>query len=397
MAIVNTTGLDGLELHSETVAALIEARGILVIVTENFTITFSSEQIEAWNLPEDSVLLIVVRALSLTRGITASRNVLHFSGIGSGFSIQLFENENDDEEDEADADDADEVDDDDADEDEEAVADADEADEADEAESADEDSDDEELPTINDMLSETVLEIQFLLNGQPIAMTVTGKVDVDISGMEFTTEERAGLTAVRIDDLDNDQWSVLPSRLEGDILSFYATTVGLYSVRVVGLEQLILMPPPGVAIQPPIYEDPTLPIIDPILPDIVPFAMSSTLRLTVGSSVYQLDGQDRTTDLGAPFVDPGTGRTMVPIRFIAENLGAEVDWNPATRVATLTRGSLELNLSMAEDMFLDGQNMGRPANVNGLLYVPLAYVAHYFGVSVEWDGTNRAIYITIEQ
>ena len=93
------------------------------------------------------------------------------------------------------------------------------------------------------------------------------------------------------------------------------------------------------------------------------------------------------------FIDASTDRAMVPIRFIAEILGAEVGWDQATRTARLARAGMVLELSMEADMYIDGQNMGRPANVGGFIYVPLAYVAHHFGVDVSWDGENRAIYI----
>jgi len=37
----------------------------------------------------------------------------------------------------------------------------------------------------------------------------------------------------------------------------------------------------------------------------------------------------------APYIS--NSRTLVPLRFVAESLGADVDWNPNTKVVTVTK------------------------------------------------------------
>lgn len=57
-----------------------------------------------------------------------------------------------------------------------------------------------------------------------------------------------------------------------------------------------------------------------------------TVSLTIGSTQATVDGQPTTLDV-APFVVGA--RTLVPLRFIAQSLGAAVDWNNGTSTVTI--------------------------------------------------------------
>jgi putative multiple sugar transport system substrate-binding protein len=56
--------------------------------------------------------------------------------------------------------------------------------------------------------------------------------------------------------------------------------------------------------------------------------------LTIGSATAMVNGVKTTLDV-APKILP-TGRTVVPLRFVTENLGAKVEWNATTRMVTVT-------------------------------------------------------------
>ncbi len=57
-----------------------------------------------------------------------------------------------------------------------------------------------------------------------------------------------------------------------------------------------------------------------------------TVSLTIGSTQAVVDGQPATLDV-APFVVGS--RTLVPLRFIAQSLGASVNWNDSTSTVTI--------------------------------------------------------------
>ncbi|OPX85469.1 MAG: Exoglucanase B precursor [Pelotomaculum sp. PtaB.Bin104] len=66
---------------------------------------------------------------------------------------------------------------------------------------------------------------------------------------------------------------------------------------------------------------------------------NQVIELWIGWNTARVNGQykliDSTNPKVAPFVLP-PGRTMLPLRFIAETLGAEVDWNQSNQEVTVT-------------------------------------------------------------
>ncbi len=70
-----------------------------------------------------------------------------------------------------------------------------------------------------------------------------------------------------------------------------------------------------------------------------------TIRLTIGDSNAEVDGQNVSLDVSASM---RTGRTMVPLRFISESVGLKVDWNQQERIITI--GSEDGEAIHAESM-----------------------------------------------
>ena len=65
----------------------------------------------------------------------------------------------------------------------------------------------------------------------------------------------------------------------------------------------------------------------------------TTIELWIGKNTALVNGEYKLIDPGNPEVKPiiiPPGRTMLPIRFIAENLGCRVDWDPALKEVKIT-------------------------------------------------------------
>jgi hypothetical protein len=63
------------------------------------------------------------------------------------------------------------------------------------------------------------------------------------------------------------------------------------------------------------------------------------IELWIGNNYARVDGQYKLTDSSNPQVTPiiaEPGRTMLPLRFIAENLGSKVDWDAGQKEVTVT-------------------------------------------------------------
>jgi uncharacterized Fe-S center protein len=58
------------------------------------------------------------------------------------------------------------------------------------------------------------------------------------------------------------------------------------------------------------------------------------VRMVIGSATLHLNGVPRTMDVAPVIIG---GRTMLPIRFIAENFGCDVGWDGAAQTVTLTQ------------------------------------------------------------
>jgi N-acetylmuramoyl-L-alanine amidase len=106
-----------------------------------------------------------------------------------------------------------------------------------------------------------------------------------------------------------------------------------------------------------------------------------------------MEGRDIISDVpGMLFND----RTLVPIRFISENLGAKVSWNQERKEATLKTESKEIVLKIdSPKVLVNGKQHILPDNVPAKLIgyednfrtmVPLRFVSEQLGMEVGWIG-----------
>ena len=89
-------------------------------------------------------------------------------------------------------------------------------------------------------------------------------------------------------------------------------------------------------------------------------------------------------------------RTLVPMRFLFEQLGADVQWEEATQTATATLANKAVAFSIDEnDASVNSQTvtMDVPARlINDKTMVPLRFLSENLGYTVTWDeATNTAI------
>lgn len=91
-------------------------------------------------------------------------------------------------------------------------------------------------------------------------------------------------------------------------------------------------------------------------------------------------------------------RTLVPMRFLFEKLGAEVSWDGATETATAVRANKAVAFSINDTMAtVNGAEatMDVPARlINDKTMVPLRFLSEELGYTVEWDEKTRMAMIT---
>lgn len=94
-------------------------------------------------------------------------------------------------------------------------------------------------------------------------------------------------------------------------------------------------------------------------------------------------------------------RTFVPIRVIAENLGAKVDYNKEDMTVTIKRDKTNILLTIGDDVaWISDEEKAGPARLDATAflkkdrtYLPLRSISELFGMEVNWDGAKRAVYI----
>ncbi len=107
-----------------------------------------------------------------------------------------------------------------------------------------------------------------------------------------------------------------------------------------------------------------------------------------------LDGQRIDFDV-QPVIE--NGRTLVPLRAIFEALGANVQWEGSTQTVTATKNGTEIKLIIGGQAFKNGQtvNLDVPAKiVSGRTMVPLRFVSEALGARVNWNGATQTIAIS---
>lgn len=121
---------------------------------------------------------------------------------------------------------------------------------------------------------------------------------------------------------------------------------------------------------------------------------TTTVILQIGSTTATVDGQSVTLDVPAQII---SARTMVPLRFLASALGAQVGWDATTRTVTYSLGSTQVVLQIGSTTAtVDGQGASLdvpPTIVGGRTLVPVRFVSEELGASVQWDGSTQSVTI----
>lgn len=181
--------------------------------------------------------------------------------------------------------------------------------------------------------------------------------------------------------------------------------------------------------------------------------MAKQLCMTIGSKIAKLYGKDLAMDVAPQIVN---GRTMLPARYVTENIGGEIEWIGEHQIVAITRDASVLVFQIGSDSailltFLDDSeenyvfnidmtdelnsivggyegnddiyngNIGfdyidykasigeydeeteytvseikldsAPALISGRTFMPVRVIATFLGADVMWDGETQTIMI----
>lgn len=124
----------------------------------------------------------------------------------------------------------------------------------------------------------------------------------------------------------------------------------------------------------------------------------TTIIMTIDSPTMQVNGEIISIDENGTAPIVVDGRTMVPIRAVVEELGGEVSWDAAARTVTVTKDSDVISLTIDSNLAeVNSQSVELdtpPIIVNKRTLLPLRFVSENLGAEVVWNAENRQITIT---
>jgi len=122
------------------------------------------------------------------------------------------------------------------------------------------------------------------------------------------------------------------------------------------------------------------------------------VNLVIGQSQAQINDQSVTMSAPAQVVE---GRTLVPLRFIGEAFGCDVQWNNDSRTATVIFVDQTIEVPIGQSYaVINGEKTAVqvPAQIiNGSTYVPLRFISENLGAKVDYNMTTSAISISIKK
>lgn len=127
--------------------------------------------------------------------------------------------------------------------------------------------------------------------------------------------------------------------------------------------------------------------------------IDSTLNqiiLTIGDMKAQVYGEVKYNDVAPKIVND---RTMLPARFVAENLGATVTWTEAEPTKVLiTKDDIEIIIYINSDKaYVNDKEiiLDSPAFIeNDRTYTPVRFICENLGANVTWDNDGKIVTIT---
>lgn len=122
------------------------------------------------------------------------------------------------------------------------------------------------------------------------------------------------------------------------------------------------------------------------------------ISFALGDKVLMINGEAVESEC-APYT-VGEGVTLVPVRIITEAFGAEVGWDETTETVTLKYQDVTIELVIGNSTALVNGNqvalLAPPELNEGRTMVPLRFISENFGAEVGWDPSADRITIVKE-
>ena len=139
-----------------------------------------------------------------------------------------------------------------------------------------------------------------------------------------------------------------------------------------------------------------------------------TLYFYLDKSYYEMEVNGNVNQIPMDVAPTAINqRTMLPIRFVAEAIGATVEWHQDTQSATFTKDGITATITLGSNIIQvsDGRQIvmdAEPTVISERIFVPLTNISQIFGMTngdlrdgedndIEWDQENYRVIITVRE
>jgi len=123
------------------------------------------------------------------------------------------------------------------------------------------------------------------------------------------------------------------------------------------------------------------------------------IKITIDNPVALINDVPQPPLEASPFI--WQGRTMVPVRLIAEGLGAQVNYDAPTKTVTVILGNDTIVMKI-DDKYatINGKSVlldAPPTIRSGRTFIPVRFVSEAFRAQVDWDAATRTVTVTYKK
>ncbi|MEN6349580.1 MAG: stalk domain-containing protein [Syntrophomonas sp.] len=128
---------------------------------------------------------------------------------------------------------------------------------------------------------------------------------------------------------------------------------------------------------------------------------SNQMRFYIGNTNYYVNSQLKSMDAAPQIYE---SRTVLPIGYVVEPMGAAIDWNQAAQKVTIKLNGKQIELTIGNS-YAQVNGVSKPIDANnsnvkpvilppGRTMMPLSFIMTELGCGVKWDGTTQEVKIT---
>lgn len=123
------------------------------------------------------------------------------------------------------------------------------------------------------------------------------------------------------------------------------------------------------------------------------------LTMQIGNPMMNVNGESSEIDPGRGTVPVAeNNRTLVPIRAIIEAMGGTVNWDEETQTVLLEYNSDVITLNIGSTAAYLNETMNTldvaPTTINGRTMLPIRFIAESFKFNVDWNEETQTVTIT---